>query len=281
MKKILILGIDGMLGHKMFQILRKDKRYDVYGSARSIYLTNKVIKIKDVNDIFELIKVLNPDIVINCIGIIKQKDADRETMMQINALFPQELGKLCDLFNKKVIQISTDCVFDGKKGGYTEVDEPNATDDYAVSKRMGELDRHLTIRTSLIGHELRNKLSLLDWFLGQNEVNGYKNAIFSGLTTVEFSRMIRDYVLPNIDRLSGIYNVSSSPISKYDLLSRINKVYGSNIKINKDRKLSINRSLNSSKFKNETGYNCPIWAKMINDMYKDYIENVFLYKIIK
>ena len=279
--RLLILGTTGMLGHKMFQVLRKDKRYDVYGAARTNYLTDRIIKIKDFNEIYELIKLLKPDVVINCIGIIKQIDSDRETMMQVNALFSQELGKLCSSIGVKVIQVSTDCVFSGKRGNYTEEDELDATDDYAVSKRMGELNGHLTIRTSLIGHEIKNKLSLLEWFLSQKEANGYKKAIFSGLTTIEFSRMIRDYVLPNINKLSGIYNVASAPISKYDLLNKINKRYGSNINIHKDKKLVIDRSLNPSKFKSETGYNCPIWAKMINDMYKDYLENIFLYKIIK
>jgi dTDP-4-dehydrorhamnose reductase len=171
-----------------------------------------------------------------------------------------------------MIHISTDCVFDGKKGGYTEKDSPNADDLYGQTKMLGEVcyPHSVTLRSSIIGHELKARLGLVDWFLSQRvPVRGFTKAIYSGFTTIEMARIISDFVLPNPD-LSGIYNVSSAPISKHDLLQLVAQRYAKNIKIEPYDGFVLDRSLDSAKFRALTGYVPPPWEKLVEDMHADY-----------
>ena len=176
-----------------------------------------------------------PDVVINCVGIIKQSDNSKHVLdsIPVNSLLPHRLSSLCRLLNARLIHFSTDCVFSGNKGSYLESDNPDPIDLYGRSKLIGEvMDQNtITLRTSIIGHELKSNKSLLNWFLSsQNEIKGYKNAFFSGLTTLEVAKVIEKYILPNPD-INGLFHLASDRISKYDLLSKISEVYNHKIRI--------------------------------------------------
>ncbi|TWD44503.1 SDR family oxidoreductase [Pseudomonas sp. SJZ131] len=282
--KILVLGATGMLGSTMFRQLFGDERYDVWGTTRSpsalVRFSEqeraKLLSNVDVLDADQLISVFNdvkPDAVINCIGLIKQLSTAKDPMavLPINSLLPHRLSKICELSNARLVQISTDCVFSGRKGMYTEADVSDAEDIYGKSKFLGEVvDSKLavTLRTSIIGHELNSTFSLVDWFLSQSgSVKGFAKAIFSGLPTVELARVIRDFVLPNPE-LSGLYQVAASPIDKYSLLKQIASIYEKKIEIVRDESLVIDRSLDPSKFKAATGYVAPSWADLIDYMHR-------------
>jgi len=282
--KILVLGATGMLGSTMFRQLFGDERYDVWGTTRSpsalVRFSEqeraKLLSNVDVLDADQLISVFNdvkPDAVINCIGLIKQLSTAKDPMavLPINSLLPHRLSKICELSNARLVQISTDCVFSGRKGMYTEADVSDAEDIYGKSKFLGEVvDSKLavTLRTSIIGHELNSTFSLVDWFLSQSgSVKGFAKAIFSGLPTVELARVVRDFVLPNPE-LSGLYQVAASPIDKYSLLKQIASTYEKKIEIVRDESLVIDRSLDPSKFKAATGYVAPSWADLIDYMHR-------------
>ncbi len=172
-----------------------------------------------------------------------------------------------------MIHISTDCIFSGSKGNYTEADLSDATDLYGRTKYLGEVEypHCVTLRTSIIGHELKTDLSLIDWFLNQTGiVKGFTKAMYTGFPTIEMERIITNSVIPN-ETLSGTYQVSSAPISKYDLLSLVKSVYKKQIDIERFDDFAIDRSLDSSKFQLATGYKPPSWDEMIEDMYADFL----------
>ena len=191
-------------------------------------------------------------------------------IVRVNSFLPHYLSELANSQNKtRFIHFSTDCVFSGSKGNYSENDIPDASDIYGRSKLLGELNNpnSLTLRTSIIGHELQTTYSLLDWFLNKKKfVKGYKDAIFSGLTALEISKFLDKYIIPN-KKINGIYNLSGKSISKFDLLNIVKRVYKKEIKIMIDKKVKINRSLNSNLLKKLTGYKPPNWNKLIQEMY--------------
>ena len=283
---ILILGATGMLGHTLFKSLSQDSRLHVYGTARqktaktlfSKALAKQILTNVDVEDDRSLIATfqkVKPDVIINCIGLIKQISAASDTLQAIplNTLLPHRLAYLCKQISARLILMSTDCVFSGKKGNYKESDRPDCTDLYGQSKLLGEIldqEHVLTIRTSIIGHELRGGHSLVNWFLKQKgSVAGYTQAIYSGLPTIELARIIRELILPK-PKLSGLYQIASEPISKFDLLSLIAKTYQKKISITKTNIPKINRSLSYAKFKKQTGYKPKSWEKLVLEMHKDY-----------
>ena len=280
--KVLVLGVTGMLGSAVFRLFHEDPRHEVWGTLRnpggarnfSENARGSLISNVDVLDQDSLVSVLTrvqPDVVINCVGLIKQlADAkDPLSALPINAMLPHRIQKLCALSGARVIHISTDCVFSGRKGSYTEDDISDAEDLYGKSKYIGELlsaSNAVTLRTSIIGHELGSNYSLVDWFLSQSgSVKGYRKAIFSGLPTVELARVIRDYVIPN-DGLQGLYHVSVSPIDKLSLLKLVAEVYEKEIDIVADDNVAIDRSLDSSKFQSATGYVPPSWVDLVKSM---------------
>lgn len=279
--RILILGASGMLGSTLFKKLSLDPMLSIWGTLKSSqYLHHfpesdrgkfiEGIDAKAIGTIDAAIQKVQPDCVINCIGVIKQSDEmhSAASCIHINALFPHLLWDLCKQYGIRLIHISTDCVFDGIRGGYTESDQPNAIDLYGQSKALGEILEQgaLTLRTSIIGHELETNLSLLNWFLSQSEsVRGYKNAIFSGLTTVEMANLLNSVVL-GTSSLSGLYHVASEPIDKFSLLMLIKTQYDLSVEVNPDFELMIDRSLNSDKFFQATGYIAPKWVDMISQM---------------
>ena len=278
---VLVLGASGMLGSTLFRLLSQSDMLDTFGTVRStgalgqlpVALHKDIVHGLDVSDVDNLHRVfahIRPDVVINCVGLVKQlmEVDDPLVVIPINALLPHRIAKLCDVAGARLIHVSTDCVFSGAKGGYCENDYPDASDLYGRSKYLGEVDypHAITLRTSIIGHELNSAHGLVNWFLRQQEqVKGYTNAIFSGLPTVELARVIRDLIIPNTG-LKGVYHVSAEPISKFDLLQLVAKVYGKNITVNPDDVLKIDRSLNSDRFRIATGYAPPSWPDLIQQM---------------
>lgn len=279
--KVLILGATGMLGNAAFRYLSSNSDLDVYGSIRfsraaeffTPKLHSKLINVTNVDNADELLKLferVRPELVVNCIGIVKQlTDAhDPLAVIPMNAIFPHRLARICAVSGARLVHVSTDCVFSGKKGNYLETDASDAEDMYGRTKLLGEVDygNAVTLRTSIIGHEINGARSLIGWFLSQeNKVSGFTRAIFSGLPTVELSKVINDHVIPN-SSLRGLYHVSAEPISKFDLLTLVAQVYEKKIEIEPNDVFKIDRSLNSSKFREVTGYTPPSWFELINLM---------------
>jgi dTDP-4-dehydrorhamnose reductase len=279
--KILILGSSGMLGHQLWLYL--GEKYNVFGTTRNeksslneFKSANRIlisgIDANKIDNIKLLIKREKFDLIINCIGVIKQLKEVNNWVSTIytNSLFPHMVAEWAD--QAKVIHISTDCVFSGLTGNYTENDLPDAKDLYGRSKMMGEINYfpHLTLRTSIIGHELKNKVSLLDWFLAQNgKVKGYSNAIYSGVTTLELSKQI-DFIIQNFFELTGIWQLSSEPINKFDLLRKISVIYEKEIFIERDELYTTNKSLSYSMLTSEIGYKPTDWDTMLKELNIEY-----------
>lgn len=280
--RVLVIGVSGMLGSAVFKMFSLNQQFEVWGTLRSSSNLNyfpdsshsKLLVNIDVLDQDSLISVIDkvrPDIVINCVGLIKQlADAkDPLSALPINAMFPHRLAKLCKLANARMIHVSTDCVFSGQTGMYRETDSSDAEDLYGKSKYIGELDdlpHAITLRTSIIGHEQNSNYALVDWFLSQSgEVKGFSKAVFSGLPTVELARVMRDYVVPKPE-MFGLYHVSAEPIDKFSLLKMIADVYEKEIEVISDERLKIDRSLDSKRFKEATGYVPPSWQQLIKMM---------------
>lgn len=279
--KILVIGISGMLGNAVFRRFSANKDYEVYGTLRSIdaltafekNLRDNIIldiDVENVDSLIELLSRLKPNVVINCVGLVKQlaQSADPLYAIPMNSIFPHRLAKILSLVGGRLIHVSTDCVFSGRKGMYRESDTPDATDIYGRTKLLGEVDypNAITLRTSIIGHEIKGNRSLINWFLSQTgQVKGYSKAIFSGLPTVVLADVIRDYVIPN-QNLTGLYHLSADPIDKYSLLKMVSEVYKKDVAIQKDSSLIIDRSLDSSRFRKATGFVPLPWLELIKRM---------------
>jgi dTDP-4-dehydrorhamnose reductase len=283
--KVLVIGATGMLGYSLFKNLNDANKFDVYGTVRSIDgkehffsdCEQRLFKGVDVSKLATLesvLKKLKPAVVINCIGLIKQHSVSKQHIdaISINSLLPHQLATLCDRHGCKLIHFSTDCVFDGVRGLYTEQDKPDAKDLYGRSKCLGEVDYapHLTLRTSIIGHELNSSVSLIDWFLSQEgQVSGYSKAIFSGLPTCYIAQLLIDKI-EELMGISGLYHLSVEPINKYDLLKIVSEVYQKEINIIPNETLVIDRSLSSLRLQNEINFSIKKWNELIQLMYKDY-----------
>ncbi|MCO4799716.1 MAG: SDR family oxidoreductase [Colwelliaceae bacterium] len=291
--RVLIVGATGMLGYSLFKNINDRADIQVYGTVRSIngkehFFTDcenqlfKGVDVSDLGTIESVIEKIKPAVVINCIGLIKQHSISKQYIdaIAINSLLPHQLARLCDVHSCKLIHFSTDCVFDGKKGLYTEADLPDARDVYGRSKCLGEVDYgpHLTLRTSIIGHELNSQVSLVDWFLSQeSQIKGFSKAIFSGLPTCVIARVIVDNVLPN-QELHGLYQLSVDPIDKCSLLGLIANTYNKKIDIVESTELKIDRSLNSNKLREALNLEIPSWSTLISDMHHDYEKRYEEYK---
>ena len=272
-----------MLGSSAYRLFASSKGISVTGTARSVRDLGPLprqdnativggIDATDTDTVVSIIAQQKPDVVINCVGIIKQLAASKDALasIAINSLFPHRLAQICAVANARLIQISTDCVFSGDRGGYRESDLPDARDLYGRSKLLGETDypHAITLRTSIIGHELGRSVSLIDWFLGQPgpRVSGYRRAIYTGLPTVELARVMRDLVIPD-PALSGLWHVSSQPINKFELLKLVGEIYGKRIEIIPDDSVTIDRSLDGSRFNAATGYSAPSWRELVSQMH--------------
>ena len=280
--KILILGASGMLGNALFRSFSRDDRFETMGTVRSAAAIQQFelairgglrshVDVENFDSVIAVLDGFRPDVVVNCIGLVKQLAAADDPLSAIptNSLLPHRLARLAGLAGARFVHVSTDCVFDGAKGNYAESDTPNARDLYGRSKLLGEVDypRAITLRTSIIGHELSGNQGLVGWFLAQEgSVKGFARAIFSGVPTVELGRIISDFVLPRPE-LHGLYQVSAAPISKLDLLQLVARTYGKDITIVPDETLVIDRSLNSDRFRRATGYEPPSWPELVSTMH--------------
>ncbi len=281
---ILIIGGSGMLGHKLYQ--RLSTEFEVFATVRTdaasverfgIFKSHAIfpgVDVTDIGSIRRVLEVVKPDCVVNCVGVVKQNPtlADKIRTLTINSIFPNQLAQLSAEFDFRLITISTDCVFDGKEGNYSESDEPNARDLYGLSKFLGEVSegRSLTIRTSIIGREIATSHSIAEWFLAHRggTVEGYTSAIYSGFPTIELADTIAN-LIKGFPDLNGLFHISSDPISKFDLLTLVNKYFKSNVSIKPSEAVIVDRSLDSTKFKTLTGFTSPDWETMIARMAAD------------
>lgn len=280
---VLVLGASGMLGNAVFRHFSADTGSCTYGTVRQAAalqhfdpaLRGHLIRGIDVLDQDGLVRAFGeakPDVVINCVGLIKQLAHVNDPLeaLPINALLPHRIARLCEVAGARMIHVSTDCVFAGDKGNYAETDVPDATDLYGRSKLLGEVDypHAITLRTSIIGHEFGRASALVDWFLSQSgQVKGFRKAVFSGVPTVELARIMKDFVLPHPE-LHGLYHVAAQPIAKFDLLALVANTYGKPIDIVPDDSLVIDRSLNPARFHEATGYVAPTWPTLIETMHR-------------
>ncbi len=285
MVKVLVLGVTGMLGNAVFRVFSADIECETWGTLRNGAVVRQFpessqarllvgIDVLDQDALAAVLAKVRPDVVINCIGLIKQLADSKDPLaaLPINAMLPHRLARLCALSGARLIHVSTDCVFSGRKGGYLESDISDADDLYGKSKYIGELhdlSHAITLRTSIIGHELGTSYALVDWFLSrQGSVRGFTKAVFSGLPTVELARVMKDFVVPH-SGLNGLYHIAAEPITKFDLLSLVAAEYGKQIDILSDDELVIDRSLDGSRFRDATGYVAPAWPELIRRMNTD------------
>ena len=282
--KVLVVGGGGMLGHKLVQVFSRE--FDVFTTLRDTLdryasfgifdpaKTFEKIDVEDIVAIDAIFEKIRPDVVVNAVGLIKQlpNSADVIEALTVNSIFPHRLAQVAAKHGTRLICISTDCVFSGEKGNYTERDVPDAFDLYGRSKNLGEVtsDGCLTIRTSIIGRELRSEHSLVEWFLAKagSTVKGYRKAIFSGFSTLELAEILA-HVIREHPALSGLYHISSDPITKFDLLGLIKSAYKIQIEVEPSDDVKIDRSLDSTRFREATGIIPAGLPEMIEDMAKD------------
>lgn len=260
--KILVFGIGGMLGHKVYQTF-KNKNYEITGTLRDKIKNYSSIDLFKKNDVIENLNIINfkklrnlltdlkPNLIINCIAEISHKTIKKQSeMILINSVFPQKLSEFAEDFDGRIIQISTDGVFSGKKGNYSEESIPDATDFYGRTKLLGEVinNNSLTIRTAVIGREIKHKRSLIEWIISQKNkcVNGYVNAFFNGITNVELSNLLVEFA--QRDDINGLLNVGGEKINKYELINLVNEIYNLDITTNVYEEFYCDRTLNLSKF---------------------------------
>jgi dTDP-4-dehydrorhamnose reductase len=284
---VLVLGGSGMLGHKVFQVLRKripETVCTIHGSLAQpwmqpigIFRDADVIENVDVLDFPALENLLaecRPKVIVNCVGVIKQRSEAKAAIpsITINALLPHQLADICKRWDGKLIHFSTDCVFSGSKGNYSEEDLPDANDLYGRSKFLGEVATHnaLTLRTSIIGRELTQFKSLLEWFLAQNhrKIMGYTRAFYSGVTTNYMAELVAS-IIEEQPKLVGLYQITSSTISKFELLRLLRDAFEMDVEIVPDDQFFCDRSMSGKKFVDATGYRCPAWADLVAQIVND------------
>lgn len=279
MKKILVIGINGMAGHVIFKYLQERNTNKVFGIARNIEPTESIFNL-DVSDTVELIKIINSnnfDFIINCVGVLNKNAEDHpEKAIWFNSYFPHFLESITKDTNSKVISISTDCVFSGKNGNYIETDKKDGEGFYAVSKALGEIvnDKDLTIRTSIIGPELKKDgIGLFNWVLNQTgEINGFTNAYWSGITTLELAKFINKITSESNFPNGLIHLTNNVKINKYNLLQIIKEVFELNdIVINESEQYKVDKSFISTR--NDVKILSVTYRKMILEMKTWMIKN--------
>jgi dTDP-4-dehydrorhamnose reductase len=285
--RVIILGVSGMIGHRLFMDM--SQKFETFGTLKNdkiFYENNSLFGKKNVVENMDVLNfevltgalaAIDPDVIINCVGITKRKKEIENTRrtLYINALFPHKLAEWSKVNNKRIIHFSTDCVFDGKIGNYSEESLTTAKDLYGRTKALGEINYNhaLTLRSSFIGRELFSKTELLEWFLSQkgSSIKGYTKALYTGVSTTFLSQIIAD-IIENHPNLSGIKQLSTeNPISKYELLCLAREAFKCKIEIVPDDTLEIKSTLKGNKLKDALGYTVPSWAKMMNDLARDFI----------
>ncbi len=282
--RILVFGASGMLGHKLIQQL--SPKFETWGTIRGdhstisrygFFINDRIaenIDVEDAASVEAVIRTVRPDVVINAVGVIKQMPTSKDVIktLMTNAIFPHRVAALTSKYGFRFITVSTDCIFDGVKGGYKESDVSNATDLYGKSKSLGEVDLEncLTIRTSIIGRELGTHHSLVEWVLSNRgkQIKGFTNAIYSGFPTIIFADIIANLIV-NQAEMSGLFHIASDPINKFELVSLINKYYQADIDVVPDGEFKIDRSLDATRFNQLTGFSPLPWDEMIMRMASD------------
>jgi dTDP-4-dehydrorhamnose reductase len=282
--RVIVLGATGMFGHKLIQ--RLTDKYEVAGTVRSptvgdrlarLFKSVKIYCSVDANNFASVEQAIadwKADVVLNCVGLIKQQQAANDALISIpiNSLFPHQLARLNTARGTRLLHFSTDCVFSGRRGNYIEDDLPDPLDLYGRSKLLGEVvaPNTLTLRTSIVGRGLSGHLGLIDWFVSQRgrQVNGYVNALYSGLTTIAAADLVLLLIraFPKLDKL---WHVSGDPISKFDLLQLVNRIYDLGIELVPDKQFKCDRRLDSSRFRKCTGWQPRSWEEMIVEMHSD------------
>ncbi len=288
MSGILVLGGSGMLGHKMFQVLGSrfpstkcslsSSTVDPVLERTGFFPPERVVLGLDMMDCRVLKSVLvqeKPDVLVNCVGVIKQRQEAHDPILSlsINSLLPHLLADYCEPWGGRVIHFSTDCVFSGRDGGYTEKSPSDAEDLYGKSKYLGEVHgaNALTLRTSIIGHELKRFTSLLEWFLAQKGkvISGYRRVIYSGVTTNYLARVVGDLIQSHPD-LTGLFQVAGRPVTKYDLLCLVRQAYGMDMVIEPEDVTVSDRSLAGDRFEAATGLKTPDWPELVAELSAEY-----------
>lgn len=280
--RALVLGAGGMLGHKLWQ--RLQPVMDTWATVRTraglpgeLFDSPRVLEGVDAfafETVDAALRRVRPTVVVNCVGIVKQRAEAKAPVpsITINALLPHRLHDACREAGARLIHVSTDCVFSGARGGYRESDLPDATDLYGRSKLLGEVtgESALTLRTSIIGRELRGASGLVEWFLSQHggRAAGFTRAVFSGVTTAVLATLVRD-VITRHQRLSGLFHVAAAPIAKYDLLCALNRAFGAGVRIEPSDAVAIDRSLDGSALAGAIGWSAPEWDEMTTGLAGD------------
>lgn len=277
--RILVLGGDGMLGHALVGAWRA--RHDVHATLRrdrEAYRGEELllrpeshfgVDVRRLDDVVDVLGEVRPEAVVNAAGIVKQRRSagDAVASLEVNALFPHRLARACRAAGARLVHVSTDCVFSGTRGRYTEQDEPDARDLYGRTKLLGEVHepRCLTLRTSIVGLELTRKTGLVEWYLAQRgAIRGYRRAIFSGVTTAELAGAVEHLLLRERD-LDGLWHLASEPISKYDLLAGLGeRLRRRDVELRPDVELACDRSLDASALRRRTSYRPPPWNTMLD-----------------
>ena len=286
--RILILGADGMIGHKIAQSLEDFEL--ILASRKSIssksigVINGKMVLHNLITDSLDLLlDSTTPDIIINCAGITTRRGVEDNIVNTelLNSDLPHKLDSWANLNSKKLIHFSTDCVFSGNRGNYLDNDFADADDIYGKSKALGEVNspNTLTIRCSMIGRELYNFTELFEW-LKKNKnkkIEGYSKAFYSGITTVRMGMILNQILKKNLN-LSGIYNISSTPISKFDLLIKLSNAFNLNVEVKQNTNNKSNKVLISEKFTEITGMYPSNWDDLISEFKVDCEKFKSLYK---
>jgi len=283
--RVLVVGASGMLGHQALRVLgfdfevwgvcRRPEDLPDLGVGRDKFLGG--LDAADPASAYELVDRVRPDVVLNAVGIVKQR-AEAEAAIPsitVNSLWPHVLADACGRAGARMVHVSTDCVFSGSRGGYVESDAPDAFDLYGRSKLLGEIlgsEHVVTLRTSIIGWQLGESTGLVGWFAEhRNEpLTGYTRAVFSGLTTRALSEVIRDFVIPD-SSLSGLWHISADPIDKHTLLTALGGHLGWEVQITPVDEPVIDRSLDSTRFRTRTGWEPPAWNQMLSELADEWV----------
>jgi len=279
--RVLVLGGDGMLGHEMLRQLRPShdvavtlrQSADAYAGMPELADATRFhgVDVRRPDAVPEVLAAFRPEAVVNAVGLVKQRPDGQSPLpaLEVNAVFPHRLALLCRAAEARLVHLGTDCVFSGRRGHYTEADEPDAHDVYGLTKLLGEVDdgTALTLRTSIIGLELKGGTSLVEWFLAQQgQVRGFTGAIYTGVTTMELSRLI-DRLLSKEPELTGRWHVASTPISKHDLLRDLARLlHRSDVEVVPDDSFACDRSLDASALREAVGYVAPTWDQMLAEL---------------
>ena len=286
----LVLGATGLLGSAVYRALSEGGP-DASGAPLAVAGTIRdggarrffappladglrvVGDLQDAGELDRLLDAVGPSVVINCLSLARAAWSEPLRLFAMLSVLPRRLAAVCRRRGIRLVQIGSDGVFSGSGGGYTEDDLPDATDAYGMAKILGEVDGSgaITLRTSVIGHELASQDALLEWFLSQEgECRGFTKALYSGLPAIELARVLRDVVLPRPD-LEGVYHVAGAPISKFDLLALVGEVYGARARLVPDESVALDRSLSADRFRRETGYSAPPWRDLVARMHEDHV----------